>query len=366
MTASPIIDAGLADLAVLPDWSSPMPSPSMPLTHLTALAGAHGIYEHALGDRPRVEHGYCTDDAARVLAVLVREPRPTDPAERRQREQLIELSLSFLERAVVRGGRVHNRMSADGMWTDRPTIGDWWGRAVYGAGVAARHGSDERVRARALRVFLRAAAGSSPDVRACAFAAIGAADVLVAHPGATAARRVLIECLGRIPRPEDGGVLWPEQRLRYANGALCTALITGGDALGWQDTTDDGLTMLRTLLDLETGRSGLLAFVGPGGEDRDDGRRTGDQQPIEPAAIAEACLSALVSTGDRHWAQEAIRVWGWFVGRNDAGTAMFDPDTGAGYDGLEQAGRNENRGAESTLAVLGAHRSARLAGGWLT
>jgi len=31
---------------------------------------------------------------------------------------------------------------------------------------------------------------------------------------------------------------------------------------------------------------------------------------------------------------------------------MYDPSDGAGYDGLERDGRNENCGAESTLAAL--------------
>jgi hypothetical protein len=42
----------------------------------------------------------------------------------------------------------------------------------------------------------------------------------------------------------------------------------------------------------------------------------------------------------------------WFLGRNDVGAVMFDPATGAGYDGLTERGPNLNRGAESTLALL--------------
>jgi hypothetical protein len=31
---------------------------------------------------------------------------------------------------------------------------------------------------------------------------------------------------------------------------------------------------------------------------------------------------------------------------------MWDPNTGAGFDGLHETGRNDNRGAESTLAAI--------------
>ncbi|GAA1975796.1 hypothetical protein [Microbacterium pumilum] len=77
-----------------------------------------------------------------------------------------------------------------------------------------------------------------------------------------------------------------------------------------------------------------------------------DQQPIEVAAIAEACSRARLVTGDPSWSDEVRIAWGWFEGDNDAAIAMFDPRTGAGYDGLTPVGRNENRGTESTLAAL--------------
>ena len=42
----------------------------------------------------------------------------------------------------------------------------------------------------------------------------------------------------------------------------------------------------------------------------------------------------------------------WFLGDNDAGTPLYDPVTGGGYDGLHVDGRNANQGAESTLAMI--------------
>lgn len=334
---------------------------SLPLGHLIALTGPYGVYEHALCETPRLEHGHCTDDVARVLAVIVREPSRHASPNTVELHHLIELSLSFLESAVAPDGTVRNRRAADGTWTDPPSIGDWWGRAVLGLGAAIRHSRDPGIRARALRVFLRAAQQGSPDVRASAFAAIGAADALLAFPELTAARMLLTDGLRRVPRPEGADRGWPEQRLRYANGALCEALIAGGQALQRSDAIDTGLEMLDTLLRLETRPSGMLSFAGPGGRDRSDPERAGDQQPIEPATIADACLRAASVTRDERWRHESLRIWAWFTGENDAGIAMFDPLTGAGYDGLTPTGRNENRGAESTLAALSAFQCARSA-----
>ena len=38
---------------------------------------------------------------------------------------------------------------------------------------------------------------------------------------------------------------------------------------------------------------------------------------------------------------------------------MYDAARGGGYDGLERGGRNENQGAESTLAVLSTLQQVR-------
>jgi hypothetical protein len=70
------------------------------------------------------------------------------------------------------------------------------------------------------------------------------------------------------------------------------------------------------------------------------------------AAIAAACARALTLEEDPRWREGLASCWAWFHGVNDSGTVMLDEATGAGFDGLERGGRNENRGAESTIAAL--------------
>ena len=45
--------------------------------HLLSMTDELGTFEHALFAEPRPEHGYCTDDMARVLVVASREPEPS-------------------------------------------------------------------------------------------------------------------------------------------------------------------------------------------------------------------------------------------------------------------------------------------------
>jgi hypothetical protein len=49
----------------------------------------------------------------------------------------------------------------------------------------------------------------------------------------------------------------------------------------------------------------------------------------------------------------------WFEGANDAGTPMWDPETGGGFDGLTADGVNPNQGAAATLAVLSVMQNAQ-------
>ena len=314
-----------------------------------------GLYEHAYLRHPRLEHGYCTDDVARALAVVVREPDKT-----RELERVTDVYLRFLESAVTPNGKVHNRMSISGRWLDAAGPDDMWGRAIGGLGAAVRSASSEAIRDRAFTAFMLAAQCRSVDVRASAFAAVGAADVLSARPDCDAARSLLADCLERLPRGTGKHWQWPESRLRYANATLCQALIVGGEALHDGDALNQGLTHLAVLLGLETGPYGHLSIAGTNGRGSDDEGSLWDQQPIEAAAISAACVEALRITCDPKWATGVTQAWAWFTGDNDSATAMYDPADGAGYDGLERNGRNENCGAESTLAALSALHDVRL------
>ena len=333
-----------------------MPGRPPSYSHLVALMDEHGIFEHALFDVPRRGDGYCVDDVARALIVLVREPDQTPELAARA-----ETCLAFLEDAVDVDGRVHNRMAAGGGWTDEPALGDWWGRALWALGVTAARAPTEAARSRALNAFHRAASARSPHGRAMAFATLGATDVLAAHPDDLAANALLHDGVSTIAIPRDDPWAWPEPRLRYANAVLPEALLAAGMAMDSPRVVSQGLGMLRFLVGLET-TGGRLSVTGTDGRGPGQTAAQFDQQPIEVAAIADACARAFDITDDPSWRDVVTATWAWFTGDNDASTAMFDPGSGAGFDGLERDGRNENRGAESTLAALSTYQQARRLG----
>jgi len=325
--------------------------------HLDHLSDERGLFEHAEHSTPRREHGYCVDDVARALVVVSREPNPSTTVTRLSRRYL-----DFVLAALDPSGMCHNRMGVDGSWRDDPALGDWWGRAVWGLGVAAASAETAGMRARALSGFRIAAQRRAPHVRSMAFAALGATALLVQRPDELAARELLADTVTAIWTDEcDAEWPWPESRLRYANGSLAEALISGGGALADDLVLHRGLDLLDFLLRVET-RDGHLSVTPVGGRDRDHIGPAYDQQPIEVAALADACGTAFRVTLDTRWLIGIRLAWRWFVGDNDSATPMFDPDTGAGYDGLEPGGHNLNQGAESTLAMLSTAQQARRVG----
>jgi hypothetical protein len=323
--------------------------------HLERLTDDRGLFEHALLTVPRREHGYCVDDAARGLVVACREP------EQGRSRRLARCYLAFVLDALDPTGACRNRMAVDGQWRDEAAVGDWWGRALWGLGVAAASAQTPGMRARALAGFRLAAQCRSPYLRPMAFAALGAAELLRARPDEIAARRLLTDVLAAIGELAGGGSLWPwpEERLSYGNASVAEALIVAGDALADEPALSRGLSLLEFLLRTET-RDGHLSVTPVGGRGRDDAGPGYDQQPIEAAALADACASAFRITRQSWWLEGVRLAWDWFLGDNDSGTPMFDPRTGGGYDGLERHGRNLNQGAESTLALLATAQQACL------
>jgi hypothetical protein len=333
--------------------SARMP-PKPNFSHLIHMTDGHGTFEHALYVEPRPAHGYCTDDMARVLVVASREPNAT-PALR----TLIAVSLRFLDDAIDAEGRCRNRMNRLGGWDDGTGLDDCWGRALWGLGSAISHGDDETARHRAIAIFERASAQRSTWLRAMAFAALGAADLLNREPGHVGALELLMSSADKMANLKAGAVwTWPESRLTYANAVLPDAMIAAGLTLDRPELLCRGLELLEWLLDRES-VDGHLSVTPAGGAGPLDGKVRFDQQPIEVAAMADACARAACIDGDQRWRDGVESAVNWFLGHNDGQIVMWDESTGGGFDGLESEGANQNQGTESTLALLSTMQHAR-------
>ncbi|MEP7025379.1 MAG: glycosyltransferase [Actinomycetota bacterium] len=324
-----------------------MTCPPAPFQHLLRMTDEIGLFEHADGIVPRYEHGYCVDDVARGLVVVCRELEPS--------AELTEVAaryLTFLAQAQSPSGRSRNRLGLDRRWHDQPGTEDCWGRALWGMGTAAARGAGADLRSIALALFGCGAQARSPWPHAMAFAALGAAEVLDTEPGHSGALSLLADVVTVIGDPSpDAAWPWPAPRLSYASGVIAEAVIIAGTQLGQDGVLHRGLAMLEWLVEAETS-GGHLSVVPVGGRGPGDPRPGFDQQPIEVAALADACMRAAAVTGDSSWLTVVGRCVAWFLGDNDRQVPLLDEATGGGCDGLTAEGRNINQGAESTIAMI--------------
>jgi hypothetical protein len=331
-----------------------MIAPEPSFQHIIRLTDRHGTFEHADHTTPRRDHGYCTDDMARLLVVTSREPTLDDGVEGLQVE-----ALRFVIDAQGPRGDVRNRMTSDGRWQGPWVTEDCWGRSLWGLGTAAARAKNQLTRELALAAFERGTKIRSRWPRAMAFAVFGAAEVMSAVPGHEQARALMVDAVGAVGRRgSDPTWPWPEPRLTYANAVLPEAMIAAGAALDRAELLRDGLELLGWLLDRET-RDDHLSVTPVGGAAPDDCKPAFDQQPIEVAAIADACERAALIDESMQWLEGLRRAVNWFLGDNDAQAPMWNSQSDGGYDGLRPDGPNLNQGAESTLALISTLQHAR-------
>lgn len=318
---------------------------------------AIGVVEHAVGRRPTAAHGHCTDDAGRALGVAVR--IADDP----RCGLVASACLRQLERALQRDGVFALRLDEDGRPRDERSSDDASARALWGLAVAATDRTRPSVAAAASHLIERVAPFESTHPRAASHAVLAGAALLDADPRSVIGRQLLHANLGHVPRePWAPAWRWPEPRLTYGNAVLIEALLAAGSAIDDRSMVTDAIDLLAWLTEREWDGRGHFSFTPTSG--RGPGEGPGfDQQPIEPWTMADAALLAGTVTGDDRWFDVVAWCAAWFDGANDKGVRVWDPATGAAFDGLTPNGVNANQGTESTIAFIAtmwAHRRARV------
>jgi hypothetical protein len=324
-----------------------MTFPVPPFRHLQRLTDNIGLLRDASGVVPLREHGYYSDDVARGLLVICREPSPS--------QDLIVLGrryLYFLAQAQALGGKFRSHLGHDRRWHDQPGTEDGWGCSLLALGTAAARGPTRDIREESYTRFCSGARVFSPSAHAMAFAALGAAEVLEMHPSHRGALTLLYRTSVAIgDPPADPAWPWPTPRLSHSSAALAEAVIVSGHHLKDNRMLRKGLLMLEWLLATET-RDGHLSVISPQGWSPGEQRPAPDQRPAEVAALADACMRATAVTGDRKWLAGVELSIAWLLGDNDARVPLLDERTGGCSDGLTSTGRSRNQGAESTLAMI--------------
>lgn len=319
------------------------------------MSDATGMLQHSIFSVPDRRHGYCIDDNARALMLMTQ----MDDVDDVLADKWMTVYASFVQYAWnpdVR--RFRNFMRFDRTWCEDCGSEDSNGRAIWALGVVARGAKLAKHRDWAIALFDQTASVAlelgSP--RSHAFAMLGAAAILEAHPGHTLARIILArfgeelcDLLEVARRPEWE---WFEIVLAYDNARLPEALIRAGDALGRPDLVARGIETLEWIVEKQTSPDGLFRAIGSESFGRAYAEPLQfDQQPLEAQATIDACAAAFDASRDPRWTDEANRAYRWYLGQNDLDLPMTSPQDGGCFDGLTPTGLNRNQGAESILAL---------------
>jgi len=322
--------------------------------YLRVLCDGGAVLQHARLREPSIEHGYCVDDAARILPIIAG-LAVTDNDD--YWHATINRLLTFLDAAARDGrGDLRDFMSFDGRWLDEPYLGDHVGRTIWGLGETI--GYDEPFAADAERLLDALVAHISPHwpTRALAYASLGLIAASASQPRFADHLDRVVPALRSWTPLGTAEWNWSESRLTYDNARIPEALIRVGHRLGDEPLVDAGTAML-DWFDHLCLRDGHYRFPGYLGMDnRHQLLWSGDEQPIEATAMADAQLARFEATGDPRAAEAVERSWSWFLGNNRLAEPLIDLRTGACCDGLGERTVNTNCGAESTIA---AHRCWR-------
>ncbi|HEY5788850.1 MAG TPA: glycosyltransferase [Microlunatus sp.] len=333
-------------------------APAIRPDHLLTLVDDVGIIQHANGIVANRSTGYCVDDVARLaVAALGLHRQLSEPRYAR----MLSRALAFLQHAWDSSTTgMHNFMTYDRRWIDDAHHGDHLGRAAWALGevVGAIPARPEAAPSLRLLEDMVPALEASTSPRQVAFTVLGLARLDLQSMSSTL-ENLLRRLAGRLydwyagVRSDDWR--WFEGVLSYDNARLPQALIAAGyrlDHAEWQRAGLEALDWYAVQCGIETDSVRLI-----GNQWRlrlhpvpvtDDG----DEQPLEAAALVEALVEAMVSTGDHRYGPQAVLAFEWFLGRNRYGLAVYDFASGGCHDGLGPTGVSENEGAESTLAFL--------------
>ena len=335
------------------------PLPEIKLDHLRRMTDGAGMLQHSKYTVPDRTHGYCVDDNARalVVAVTAHKLHPQDSS-------LLDLSsvyLSFLDHAFnIETGRFRNFMSYERNWLEQTGSEDSHGRALWGLGIAAVHSRNKGQVACATELFQRAL--DTPEhftsPRAIAFTIIG----LHAYLTRYSEDRQIQDKYKRFAEQLINGFRlaatkdwpWCEQTLTYDNARLPQALLLAGQRLGNDEMIETGLRVLTWLKQSQTDEMHRYfnAVGNQGWFTQGQKMAQFDQQPVEAAAMIDACIEAFQCSHDQEWVAYAYHCLNWYLGDNALQLPLYDHATGGCRDGLQSMRVNENQGAESSLSWL--------------
>lgn len=334
-----------------------------------------GIAEHCLIATPDLKEGYCVDDNARALQVVLR----------LKEEKLVDTYLKFLLLAAGENG-FKNDMNQNLVWENEST-GENFGRAMAGLSDTIELGSRddqkltamflfdqytehiekvESIRGKAWLIYgllMRDQCSSKLESVLENYIKVKVSQKKIGQMSKydfkKIAKKLSEELIASYKKNSGISWKWFEDKITYDIGRLPWAMFWAYSVFG----DIRYLNIARESLDFLLGqiydeKLDCFSFPGCRGWFKKNGKKSiFGQQPIEAGSTVEVCCLAHKITKEKKYLDWAKKAFDWYGGRNILRAKMIDQNTGGVYDGLEEEEINLNQGAESLLSYLSAYFS---------
>ncbi|MEA4840899.1 MAG: glycosyltransferase family 4 protein [Bacteroidales bacterium] len=337
------------DLLILPPFC---------LSHINRMTDDTGIIQHAKFGIPNLKEGYCLDDNARALLMVLMAYRQM------KNMRALELSpiyLSYIHYMQNPDGTFRNFLSFNRNFLDEIGSEDSFGRTIWALGYLLGNAPNDAYYQAGRLAFFNAAPNFEKlkSIRSIANTMIGISHYLKSNPsdeGMTERLRnlanVLVVHFNENATPDWE---WFESVLAYDNGILPLALLHSAEILNDEEITKIAIKSM-DFLTKHTLKDNYLSIIGNEKWYKKDGERSVfAQQPVDAMAMVLMYHQAFHLTKNKDYLNKLYTCFLWFLGENDLRMSLYDFETQGCCDGFEKYGVNRNQGAESSLAYLISH-----------
>ncbi|HBE43513.1 MAG TPA: glycosyl transferase, partial [Bacteroidales bacterium] len=342
----------------------PLILPPFSLAHIKRLTDDTGIIQHAKFGIPNLKEGYCLDDNARALLMVLmayRQKKDTLALD------LAPIYLSYIHYMQNKNGTFRNFLSFNRNFLDKVGSEDSFGRTIWALGYLLANAPNDAYYQIGKLIFIDASPNFEKlqSIRGIANSMVGISYYLRRNPNDDSfterLRNLAFKLIKHYKENSTPEWKWFESLLAYDNGILPLALLHSAEILKDDKITETALGTMDFLSKI-TLKDGYLSIIGNEKWYKKDGERSMfAQQPVDALAMILMYHQAFHLTKDKEYLTKLFTCFMWFLGENDLRMSLFDFETKGCCDGFENYGVNRNQGAESSLAYLISHLTVLLA-----
>lgn len=336
----------------------PLMLPPFSLDHIRRLTDDTGIFQHAKFGIPNLKDGYCLDDNARALLMVLMVYRETKSTVALNMASIYMSYIYYMQNA---NGTFRNFLSFSRAFLDETGSEDSFSRTIWALGYLLAHPPNDAYYQTGKEIFFNAAPNFErlQSIRAISNTIVGISYYLEKNPNdqdmTGTLRSLTTKLINHYDKNSDHEWKWFESLLAYDNGMIPLALLHSAEILEDTRIKETAMESMNFLTEI-TLNQGFLSVVGnekwyKKGEERS----IFAQQPIDALAMVLMYHQAFRLTKNKEYLNKLFTCFMWFLGENDIGMSLLDFETKGCCDGIESSGVNRNQGAESTLAYLISH-----------